>query len=78
MNQETDPGHNVQPGRIIEAINMAQPSYFSEKIGRDFGSPMGGWSPEREDATVMTEARAQQLLDGPLATFAANARVVLA
>jgi hypothetical protein len=67
---------NDQPGHIIERSGDAMPSYFSRKIGRDFGQPNGGWTAERDKATVMSEHEAQQLLDSALAHVAPFCKVV--
>ena len=75
MNESTT-GHTAQNGRIIELTNSAQPQFFCEKIGRDYGSPTGGWTQERDKATVMPEARAQALMDGALHSVAPFCRVV--
>lgn len=73
---EASTGHTVQNGRIIELTNAAQPMFFSEKVGRDYGSPAGGWTEHRSEATRMPEQRAQHLLDGALANVAPYCRVV--
>ena len=70
MTEEAQPGHTDTSGRIIESLSGPQPQYFSEKIGRDYGSPSGGWTPDRTQATVMTQEKAQHLLEGALAPFA--------
>lgn len=69
-------GHTVQNGRIIEDYSGPEPQFFSEKIGRDYGSPVGGWTIHREQATVMDEAKANTLLEGALHTVAPYCRVV--
>lgn len=69
-------GHTAQSGRIIEDTNSPQPQFFSEKIGRDYGSPTGGWTEHRDQATVMDEAKANALLAGALANVAPYCRVV--
>lgn len=68
--------HNDQPGHIIERSGDALPVYFSEKIGRDFGSPNGGWTGERDQATAYTEEQAHALLVGALQHVAPNCKVV--
>lgn len=35
---------------LIERIDSAG-LFFSEKLGRDWGNPAGGWSPDRAQAT---------------------------
>lgn len=74
--QKPQTGHTVQNGRIIEMLSSAQPMYFSEKLGRDFGQPTGGWTAERDQATVMTEQKATQLVEGPLALSGQFCKVV--
>lgn len=76
MNDTQAPANTAQSGRIIEDTNSPQPQFFSEKIGRDFGSPVGGWTIHRDQATVMNEARANALLEGALHTVAPYCRVV--
>lgn len=74
----SDPNaRNDQPGHIIERSGDAVPSYFSRKIGRDFGQPNGGWTSERDKATVFeSENEAQELLDHGLAHVAPFCKVV--
>lgn len=74
--EDNSTGHTAQSGRIIEDTNSPQPQFFSEKLGRDYGSPLGGWTIHREQATVMDEAKANALLGGALATVAPYCRVV--
>lgn len=76
MNDTQAPANTAQSGRIIEDTASPQPQFFSEKIGRDFGSPTGGWTVHRDQATVMDEAKATALLAGALATVAPYCRVV--
>ena len=76
MNDDTLPGHTDQSGRIIEMMNSAQPMFFSEKVGRDNGSPAGGWSKDRDDATVMDESQATRLLETSLLSVAPFCQVV--
>jgi hypothetical protein len=61
---------------IIERSGDVMPSYLSEKIGRDYGAPYGGWTNERELATVYTESRANEILRGPLSHVAVFCKVV--
>jgi hypothetical protein len=74
----SDPNaHNDQPGHIIERSGDATPSYFSRKIGRDFGQPHGGWTSEREQATIFeTTQETDELLESALAHVAPFCRVV--
>lgn len=76
MNDTQNPGHTAQSGRIIEMTNSVQPMFFSEKLGRDYGSPTGGWTEHRGQATVMDEAKALALMDGALSQTAHSCRVV--
>ncbi|MGH7195006.1 MAG: hypothetical protein ACREJM_15950 [Candidatus Saccharimonadales bacterium] len=75
MSDTTD-APNVQPGHVIERSGDALPSYFSAKIGRDFGSPMGGWTGDINAASVLTEEAANAMLDGPLGSVAPFCKVV--
>lgn len=61
---------------LIECFGDSPCTYFSEKIGLDYGSPAGGWTRERDQATAMTASAAQVLLDGPLASMAPFCQVV--
>jgi hypothetical protein len=78
VTDETLPGHTAQSGRIIERTNSAQPMYFSEKIGRDYGNPGGGWTEHRDQATVMDAAKAQRLMETALVQMAPYCQVVAA
>lgn len=51
---------------IIERIDSAQPSFFSRKLGRDFGQPNGAWTPDRAQATRMPGKEAADVLEGML------------
>lgn len=75
---EATPGADDTADRIIERTDHAPPVYFSRQVGRDIGSPVGGWTPERAKATRLTKAEAKALLaeDGPLGQFATNAKAV--
>jgi hypothetical protein len=66
----------INDGHIIERSGDAQPTYLSEKIGRDFGSPYGGWTTDREQATVYELADAMELMERPLANIAPFCKVV--
>jgi tetrahydromethanopterin S-methyltransferase subunit G len=48
---------------VIEMTGSAQTQYLSEKIGRDFGSPYGGWTTDIEKATLYTKAEGDTLLE---------------
>lgn len=72
----TQDAHNDQLGHIIERSGDAQPTYLSEKIGRDFGSPYGGWTTDREQATVYVMQDALELMERPLANMAPFCKVV--
>lgn len=64
-------------GHVIERSGDALPSYLSEKIGRDFGTPYGGWTDDKDQATVYdTPEKAQSLIDGTLGHVAPFCRVV--
>jgi hypothetical protein len=76
VNQALQPGYTVQNRRIIELTNSARPMFYSDKLGRDWGSPSGGWVEEREKATVMEEYKAQDLLYTALVHVAPFCRVV--
>lgn len=67
---------NDQPGHIIERFDNGLPTYFSEKIGRDFGQPAGGWASERDQATLFTETEAEHLLEHGLSNMAPFCKVV--
>jgi hypothetical protein len=67
--------HNV--GHLIERSGDALPAYLSVKVGRDYGSPYGGWVTEKDRATVYdTTEEAQRIIDGPLTHIAPFCRVV--
>ncbi len=66
----------LSQGHIIERSGDAQPSYLSEKIGRDFAAPFGGWTTERDKATVYMPEAAEAVLAGPLAHVAPFCKVV--
>jgi hypothetical protein len=64
-------------GHVIEMTGSAQPQYLSEKIGRNFGSPYGGWTPDINEATVYeTAAEAEALFDKALVGVAPFCKVV--
>ena len=64
-------------GYLIERSGDVLPAYLSEKVGRDYGSPFGGWVNEKERATVYeTVDFAQSLIDGPLNHVGPHCRVV--
>lgn len=67
MTSDAKPGATPQESRVI-LMNAAEarPLFFSKKIGRNFASPMGGWTMDRRDATAMPAAEADQLLAGAL------------
>ena len=73
---ETTHAHNDQPGHVIERVDEGQPVYFSEKIGRDYAQPNGGWTTDKSVATVMTEAEANDRLEKGLAPRAPFCKVV--
>lgn len=62
--------------KLIELTNSMQPMFYSQKVGRDYGSPSGGWTAERDQATRMEEADAEALLEGAQAMVAPFCRVV--
>lgn len=49
-------------GCIIERTDTAPPTFFSAKIGHDFGNPAGGWTPNKLEATALTDSAADDLL----------------
>lgn len=64
-------------GHLIERSGDAQPMYLSEKIGLDFGTPFGGWTPDPAEATPYESAeKAQSIIDGPLGHVAPFCKVV--
>lgn len=75
MDQQAQ-AHNEQPGHVIERTDSPQPLYFSEKIGRDFAQPNGGWTGERDKATVMAAEVAEERLRTSLAQLAPSCKVV--
>lgn len=68
--------HNEQPGHVIERLDEVPALFFSVKVGRDFAQPSGGWTSDRSQATVMTEAEAKTRLDAGLASHAPFCKVV--
>lgn len=71
VNPEADRGY------VIEMTGSAQTQYLSEKIGRDFGSPYGGWTTDIEKATVYAKhADAQVLFDTAMIGVAPFCKVV--
>lgn len=73
---ETTHAHTDQIGHVIARVDEGQPVYFSEKIGRDFGQPSGGWTTDKDKATVMTKAEAEGRLEKGLAPLAPFCKVV--
>jgi hypothetical protein len=64
-------------GHVIEMTGSAQTQYLSEKIGRNFGSPYGGWTTDINEATVYeTAEQACALFEKPLAGVAPFCKVV--
>lgn len=62
---------------VIEMSGSAQPQYLSEKIGRNFGSPYGGWSADINEATVYpTRETAEALFDNALVHCAPFCKVI--
>lgn len=39
-------------GHLIEQFTGTVPTFFSAQIGRDYASPLCGWTSERDQATV--------------------------
>jgi hypothetical protein len=77
VTESTIPGHTAQSGRvIIERADSARPMYFSQKIGRDYASPAGGWTEHQNEATVMDRAKAEKMLEGALMLSAPYCKVV--
>jgi hypothetical protein len=64
-------------GHVIEMTGSAQPQYLSEQIGRNFGSPYGGWTADINEATVYgSEDEARALFDKALVGVAPFCKVV--
>lgn len=78
MNDEAQPGHTAQSDRIIELTNSAQPMWFSEKLGRDYGQPGGGWTPHQHEATRLTQEAADRILSTSQLMVAPFCKVVAA
>lgn len=71
MNPEANAGH------VIEMTGGAQSQYLSEQIGRNFGSPYGGWTTDIEQATVYATAEeAEALFENALSGLAPFCKVV--
>lgn len=49
---------------ILERLDGARPLFLSQKLGRDFGQPMGAWTPDRAAATRMDASQAEDVLQG--------------
>lgn len=73
---ETPHAPTDQSGHVIERTDEGLQCFFSEKIGRDFGSPTGGWTQDRKEATVMTITKAESLLTHGLQHVAPYCKVV--
>jgi hypothetical protein len=55
----------------------AQPQYLSERIGRNYGCPYGGWVSDINEATVYkTRDQAEALFEGPLVGVAPFCKVI--
>lgn len=67
---------NDQPGNVIERIDEGCKVYFSLEIGRDYGNPAGGWTPEIDKASKFTIEDAQHILDTSLAYNAPFCKVI--
>jgi hypothetical protein len=67
---------NDQPGHVIERMDSVPKLYYSAEVGRSLASPTGGWSQEFEQASLMTEAAANHLLDTVLIHQAPSCKVV--
>ena len=77
MDDTTGTGPTAQSGRIIELTNSVRPMYWCSQIGRDFGSPAGGWTEERAKATVLEQDVAEEMLRTSLLMLAPYCLVVL-
>jgi hypothetical protein len=75
MNTE-DNALTAQPAHVIQRTDTPSPIYFSEKIGRDFGQPSGGWTDDVKLATQMTQEQADHRLETGLASMAPHCKVV--
>ena len=42
--------NGAYPGYVVQMIDAGMPAWFSCKVGRDFGSPGGGWSQDPSEA----------------------------
>lgn len=72
----TQEAQATNDGHVIERSGDARPTYLSEQVGRDFGSPYNGWVSEIDRATEYQKDQAEQLLAGPLAHLAPFCKVV--
>ena len=64
MERMQDPGStDTTSPVIIERTDGGQPVYLSRKLGRDFGQPAGAWTPDRSQATRMSDVVAQNTID---------------
>lgn len=45
-----------QEGHLIEMNDGAQPAYFSARVGRDQGSPGGGWTSDKGKALAFARS----------------------
>lgn len=62
---------------IIERLDGARPVWLCEKLGRDWGAGrFGGWTDEREKATVYKRGEAEEHLAGALMHMAPYCKVV--
>lgn len=63
---------------VIERTDSAQPTWLSEKLGRDWGAGQyGGWTSERDKATTYQRYEAERLLEHPLMHVAPYCKVVM-
>ncbi len=76
MTEEKKASPNDQPRVLIQRVDSGpQPMYFSSSIARTYGASVG-WSVERDDATVLTQERADELLASVLMSDAPSCKVV--
>jgi len=61
---------------VIEMSGSAVPQYLSEKIGRNFGSPYGGWTADINEATEYEKEAAEALFDKALVHVAPFCKVI--
>lgn len=78
MSEQAEAQNYTMEGFVIERSDSAPPSYFSAQLGRDFGSPSGGWTSDRAQATNLCRTEADELLETSLLSMAPFCKVVAA